>query len=161
MKMKISFGKLIILTSLAFTIIFLSQCSKTNNNGSSTSNYTITDVMKNSANATVFYKALAATGMDTVFKEPGPFTVFVPTDSAFLASGITASTIDATPPSDIRNLILYHTIAGTAMTREAFPSGPAAKIVMGNGDSVFITNGIPGFFVNGVPVRQTDIPASN
>ena len=32
---------------------------------------------------------------------------------------------------------------------------------MGNGDSVFVTNDVTGFFVNGVPVRQSDFLASN
>jgi uncharacterized surface protein with fasciclin (FAS1) repeats len=160
MKMKIPFNKLVLASCFVFTVIFLSQCSKTGTSGNSSS-YTITDIMKNSANATVFYRALSKTGLDTVLKSSGPFTVFVPTDSAFLASGITASTIDSTQTSVVQDLILYHTIAGTAMAKASFPQGPAAKLVMGNGDSVFITNGIPGFFVNGVPVRQSDIVASN
>jgi uncharacterized surface protein with fasciclin (FAS1) repeats len=161
MKMKVPFNKLVLASCFAFIVLFLSRCTKSDKGGSSTSNYTINDIMKSSSNATVLYRAMVKSGMDTVLEAPGPYTFFAPTDSAFLASGITASTVDATPAATIRDLLLYHTIAGTAMSRNAFPAGPAAKLVMANGDSVFITNGISGFFVNGVPVRQADIVASN
>jgi uncharacterized surface protein with fasciclin (FAS1) repeats len=162
MKMKIPFNKLVLASSFAFTVIFLSQCTKSSSSTSSNSNNTITDLAQSSPVTTVFYHALTKTGMDTVLKGSGPFTVFLPTDSAFLASGITSSTIDATANSVVKDLILYHTIAGTAMPRSSFPTGPNAKLIMGNGDSVFVTNdATTGFFVNGIPVRQTDFVASN
>ncbi len=161
MKMSSFTRRLVFASAFLCVVIFLSRCTKTNNSGNSTSGYTITDIMKQSTNATIFYKALATTGLDTVLAGQGPFTAFVPTDSAFAASGITASTITSVPASIVKNLVLYNIIAGSALPRASLPAGPAARMVMANGDSTFITNNSAGLFVNGVPVRQADISASN
>jgi uncharacterized surface protein with fasciclin (FAS1) repeats len=161
MKMRMSARKWAIACSLAIAVVFFNQCTKSTYQSTNTSDYTVTDIMKSSINATVFYKALVATGLDTVLKGQGPFTVFVPTDSAFATSGITASTIASVPASVIKNLILYYTIAGSALNRASFPAGPNARMIMAGGDSVFITNNSAGFFVNGIPIAQSDIQASN
>lgn len=153
--------RLVIVSAFLCTVIILSRCSKANNQGTSASGSTITDILKSSPNATVFYTALTTTGLDTVLKGDGPFTAFIPTDSAFAASGITLSTITSFPSSIIKNLVLYNIIAGSALQRSALPAGPAARMVMANGDSTFITNNSAGLFVNGVPIRQADIAASN
>ena len=161
MKMRSFTKRLVIASAFLCIVIFLSRCNKSNNSGTSATGSTITDIVKASPNATVFYSALTTTGLDTVLKGDGPFTAFIPTDSAFAASGITLSTITSFPSAIIKNLVLYHIIAGSALPRSALPAGPAARMVMADGDSTFITNNSVGFFVNGVPIGQADIAASN
>ncbi|MFI5155402.1 MAG: fasciclin domain-containing protein [Chitinophagales bacterium] len=161
MKMNSFTRRLVFASAFLCAVIFLSRCNKTNNSGNSTTGYTITDIMKQSINATIFNKALTTTGLDTLLAGQGPFTAFIPTDSAFAASGITLSTISSVPASVIKGLVLYDIIAGSALLRASLPAGPAARMVMANGDSTFITNNSAGLFINGIPIREADIKASN
>ena len=122
---------------------------------------TITTVLQTSVNATIFYQAVLRTGLDTIFSSPGPYTVFVPTDSAFIAAGLSSADVAAAPAAAVRDLLLYHTLAGSALITTSFPGGTNYKITAANGDSLFITNSTTGFFVNGIAVQQSDIIVSN
>jgi uncharacterized surface protein with fasciclin (FAS1) repeats len=104
---------------------------------------------------------MSRTGLDTTLNGTGPFTVFVPTDTAFGTVGVTGASLANFPPDSLRRWLLYHTIAGTQLITSSFPSGPNSKIIMANGDSIFVSNGQGGFFVNGIPVESADIIASN
>jgi uncharacterized surface protein with fasciclin (FAS1) repeats len=154
-------------TILPFLLVFFSSvtwhaCTKVS--GPSpviTSNHTITGVVSMGTNTTLLSQALARTGLDSIFNQPGPYTFFVLTDNVLAASGITQSVLSSYPDSVIRNLILYHTLAGEAVYSANFPPGPNYKIIMANGDSVFTTTNGYGFFINGFQVTSTDVSASN
>ena len=142
-------------------VVVLSGCNKSNNSGLNANTSTITTVLKSSINATVFYQATVRTGLDTLFDGPGPYTVFVPTDSAFLAAGISSSSLSSAPAATVKDLLLYHTLAGTTLITTSFPMVSSSKVITANGDSIFISNSSNGFFVNGIPVEQSDILLSN
>jgi len=90
----------------------------------------------------------------------GPFTVFAPTDDAFIQSGITASTIESKTKLELQSLLLYHVLPAQVMAADV-PAGPNAKVVTAGGDSVFVTSNSSGVYVNGISVIQADIEASN
>jgi len=161
MKLKFSSniaGLLISSVILCFTI---PGCNPTNiSSGITPGSSTITSVLENATNTTVFVSLMKRTGLDSVFNSPGPFTVFVPVDNAFTGSGITDSILNSYSDSAVRQILLYHTIAAGLLSSR-FPPGPNGKLVTANGDSVFVTVNSTGVFVNGIPVAAADIIASN
>ncbi|CAM9126218.1 unnamed protein product [Scytosiphon promiscuus] len=63
-------------------------------------------------------EALSASGLDLELAQPGPFTLFVPTNAAFLDSGLGPANVGGLPPTVLENLLLYHTLSG-AVARDA------------------------------------------
>src|SRR5271163_1950722 len=94
----------------------LAGCNKVNQNGSSvTPNNTITQLIGAASNATIFDSAMNRTGMDTIFSQPGPFTLFLPVNNTYAAAGITLTILSSYPDSIVRNWIEYSTVAGVAI----------------------------------------------
>src|SRR5215467_210976 len=91
MKIKLSLSVIALSLFIWLTVTVTPGCNKSNNSGINSQTSTISDILKVGTNATYFYYAMTRTGMDSVLNGTGPFTVFVPTDSAFQASGITIS----------------------------------------------------------------------
>jgi len=152
---------LFLLLSAAMAAIGFANCTKTNvPSGTVTPSSTITAIIKAGTNTTLFESALTRTGLDSIFSGTGPFTVFVVTDNSLIASGITDSVIQNYPDSALRNLVLYQTI-GARLVSASLPSGPNAKIISANGDSVFVTVDSSGIFINGVQATTVDVIAGN
>ncbi len=122
---------------------------------------TISYILANGSNTTLFESAVKQAGLDSTFSGAGPFTVFVPTNDALNQAGITQSVINSTNPVASKNFVLYHTIAGVAMTSSSLIGTKELKVVMANGDSVFITGDSNAIWVNGVPVIAVDLIAAN
>ena len=63
--------------------------------------------------------ALGAAGLVDTLKGPGPFTVFAPTDAAFAALPAgTIETLLADPTGLLTDILLYHAVAGVAMSTD-------------------------------------------
>src|SRR6202035_5294446 len=122
---------------------------------------TISQLLATVSNKTLFNAMLTQTGLDTTLNGPGPFTVFVATDTAFTSAGFTAANLSALPDSVLYRLVTYSIIDGINLGAATIPAGPDAKIITAGGDSIYVSNNSTGIFVNGVPVVQTDVPASN
>ncbi len=120
---------------------------------------TVAGIIQNATDATVFASALAKVHLDTVLTGQGPYTVFVPTNAAFINSGI--NDLSGYSDDSLKNLLSYHIIAGVGLLSTNFPTGPNAKIVVANGDSVFVTANSTGVYVNGIGASNSDILASN
>lgn len=90
----------------------------------------------------------------------GTFTVFAPDDSAFAASGITVSFINALTQQQAQAILLYHTLNSKVLVAD-LPAGPNAKMTTFSGDSVFVSKNSSGIYINGVKVSQNDITADN
>lgn len=140
-------------------LLFGSACKKSSNNPS-TNQQTITTIVSNNANFSLLKTAVVKANLATTLNGTGPFTVFAPSDTAFSGSGITASVINTLTPSQLNTLLLYHTIPANIPAANV-PAGPNAKVITASGDSVFVTKNANGVFVNGIPVTQADIMASN
>ncbi len=137
-------------------------CNKVSSNGSSvTPNSTITQVIGASTNATIFDSAMNSTGVDTIFSQPGPFTLFLPIDNTYAAANITITTLASYPDSVVRNWILYGTVAGEAIFTTNLNVVTDLKVIAANGDSLFLTTLAGSLWVNGVSIVAGNIVAQN
>lgn len=103
--------------------------------------------------------AVQAAGLVDELTGEGPFTVFAPTDEAFAA--LPAGTLDtllADPEGALRDILLYHVVAGKVMSTD-LSDGMMAETLQGAPIAVSIADG--AVKVNGVNVVSADIEASN
>ena len=103
--------------------------------------------------------AVKSADLVTTLQGGGPFTVFAPTNDAFVKLG--ASTINAllVNKEKLKNIILYHAVAGSAVTAEAASVLKEAKMANGAFTSVSMRNG--SLFINDSQIIIKDIKASN
>jgi uncharacterized surface protein with fasciclin (FAS1) repeats len=89
----------------------------------------------------------------------GPFTLFAPTDQAFIDAGIDLAALD-TPEGKValQNILLYHVFSGEVAASDV-TDGMLAKMV--NGDNVKFTVGNGVVTVGGATVTLADVQASN
>jgi uncharacterized surface protein with fasciclin (FAS1) repeats len=158
MKIKNHFRSIILSSLLGLTVVSFSSCDKDDDDPVVTS--TITDIVVANASYSVLKEAVVKAGLDATLKSAGPFTVFAPDNAAFSAAGITSATVASQTPTQLSDLLLYHTI-GAKILAAGVPAGPNAKVVTAGGDSIFVTNKPAGVFINGIQVAQADIPADN
>jgi uncharacterized surface protein with fasciclin (FAS1) repeats len=154
--MKTTFNKLL-LAVLAGSLISLTSCDKDDD---PIITNTITDVVVNSASFSVLEEAVVKANLATTLSGAGPFTVFAPDNAAFTAAGISSATVASLTPTQLSDLLLYHTI-GSKILAAAVPAGPNAKVVTAGGDSVFVTRNASGVYVNGIKVAVADLNADN
>ncbi|HEY4154641.1 MAG TPA: fasciclin domain-containing protein [Puia sp.] len=136
-------------------------CNKNAPNSIDYKTSTISYILANGSNTSFFESVILKANLDTIFNGAGPFTVFVPTNDAFNQAGISQPELSTYSSEEAKNLVLYHTVAGTALTSVDFIGAKEKKIIMANGDSVFITGDSNRIFVNGVPVTAVDVKAAN
>ena len=148
------------IVGILFCLIVASCKKDSTTNNPPPAGTTITDVVAANSSFTILNKAIVKADLGTTLSGTGPFTVFGPTDSAFNVSGIQSTDIDTMSADRLKNILLYHTIPSKILAADV-PAGPNAKVVTSSGDSVFVTKNAQGVYVNGVPVTQADISASN
>lgn len=97
----------------------------------------------------------------TALSGDGTFTVFAPTNDAFVAllGAIGQTQLSDVPESVIRDLLEYHVIATAAIMSDGLNNGDEATTVSGEDVSVVI-NG-DGVFISGAKVVIPDVEASN
>lgn len=64
----------------------------------------------NPAEFSLLAAALTKAGLIDALKGDGPFTVFAPTDAAFLAAGVDQAFIDAATPAELQPILLHHVV---------------------------------------------------
>jgi uncharacterized surface protein with fasciclin (FAS1) repeats len=143
------------LSALVFTV---SSCDK--DDDAPPAPPTITSQVVAAANLSLLESAVVKANLATTLEGAGPYTVFAPTDDAFTASGITATTINTLSAAQLQSILLYHTLPAEVFAANV-PAGPNAKVITASGDSVFVTRNGTGVYVNGTNVTQADIDASN
>jgi len=129
------------------------------------------DVMQGPANITdtaiaagfpTLVAALQATGLDSVLAdENSTFTVFAPTEEAFAALGTDTINSLLADPDTLRDILLYHVVAGAAVDSTTAISLAGTTVEMANGDSTAITLDGSNLLINQSTVVATDVPASN
>ncbi|MDH3300767.1 MAG: fasciclin domain-containing protein [Acidimicrobiia bacterium] len=124
---------------------------------------TIVDVAVANGSFTTLVAAVQAAGLDTTLSGDGPFTVFAPTDDAFVAAldalGLTAEELLA-DTATLESILTYHVVAGEV---------PSSDVVTMDGQSVATVNGaemtisVDGdtVMVNDATVTAVDVEASN
>ena len=104
-------------------------------------------------------KAATAAGLVDTLKDPGPFTVFAPTDAAFAA--LPAGTLDGLlkDPAKLKGILLYHVVSGK-VTADQVVKLTSATTVEGKPVKITVKDGAV-YLNDTVKVVTTDIPASN
>ncbi|MBK8112612.1 MAG: fasciclin domain-containing protein [Saprospiraceae bacterium] len=103
--------------------------------------------------------AVSAAGLVSTLQGDGPFTVFAPTDAAFAA--LPAGTIEALladPQGLLTQILLYHAVAGEALSSDLSNGQTIATI---NGKEITITINADGVFINNAKVTVADLLADN
>jgi uncharacterized surface protein with fasciclin (FAS1) repeats len=144
---------------LSTTALVFTNCKK-KNDPVPTSSKTITQIVVDDDNFSTLEAAVLKAKLETTLAGVGPFTVFAPDNTAFAASGITSQVLATLTDIQVKNILLYHTLAANVPAANV-PAGPNAKVITASGDSVFLTKNTAGVFVNGIKVKQADIFASN
>lgn len=122
---------------------------------------TITEVAANDNSLSTFNQAIEAAGLTEALSEPGPYTVFAPSDQAF----------DALPPDALQQLLLpenrdqlrqllsYHVVP-EALPANQLQSGQVDTLA-GAPLTVEVDPGIQDVAVNNAVVTQPNLQASN
>ena len=103
-------------------------------------------------------KLLTRAGLVNALRQPGPYTVFAPTDAAF------KKVPKATLQSLLRNkaklkaVLLYHVVPGKVTAADVVKLSSAKTL---SGKNVRIRVSGSNVFVNAAKVTKVDVPASN
>ncbi|MEC5145949.1 fasciclin domain-containing protein [Chitinophaga sp. 212800010-3] len=118
---------------------------------------TLATYLKGEKDAQLFSTALQLSGLDTVFSSGGPYTLFVPADSAFINAGFTAEKLRSLDKKTLGGMIGYLILPGRIgkSSQVGFMSDtltslhPRYKPV--------VTQNYYGAFFNGVKVTEGNI----
>ncbi|MBE2240549.1 MAG: fasciclin domain-containing protein [Caldilineaceae bacterium] len=119
----------------------------------------IAEVAAAAGNFTTLLAAVEAAGLVDELTSEGPFTVFAPTDEAFAA--LPDGTVDALladPEGALRDILLYHVVAGKVMSGD-LSDGMTADTLQGAPITVSLADG--AVKVNDSNVVAADVEASN
>ena len=123
---------------------------------------TILDGARGNPDFSILVTAIEATGLQGALGHPGDlYTVFAPTNAAFEALG--TETIEAllADPDTLREILLYHVIAGTVVDAATAVTLVGNSIEAGSGDRFTLRLDGSNLFVNDSLIVATDIAASN
>ena len=99
--------------------------------------------------------ALEKANLTTALKGEGPFTVFAPSDQAFIDAGISLDDFDA---DTLANILTYHVVSGKVMSTD-LSNGMMATAL--NGGTLVFSISESSVSVNGANVILANVPVSN
>ena len=103
-------------------------------------------------------KLVTRAGLVGALQQPGPYTVFAPTDAAF--KKVPKKTLNALlrNKAKLRAVLLYHVVSGKVAAADVVKLSSAKTL---NGKSVRIRVSGMNVFVNSAKVTTTDVMATN
>ncbi len=121
----------------------------------------IVDTAKAAGQFSILLKAATAAGMDKVLMQPGPYTVFAPTDAAFnaLPPGKLEMLMKPENKDMLMKVLGYHTLFGSLKTRDLKEDKSAATATIGM--PVVIEKKSGAVMVNDAKITQPDVAADN
>ena len=121
----------------------------------------IVETANASGQFSILLRAAAAAGMDKTLMQPGPYTVFAPTDAAFnaLPPGMLEMLMKPENREMLKMVLGYHTLFGRLTTKDLKDDKSAAKT--SNGSPVVLEKKDGGVMVNEAKIVQPDMPADN
>ncbi|HSC50841.1 MAG TPA: fasciclin domain-containing protein [Gaiellaceae bacterium] len=107
---------------------------------------------------TTLTKLLKRAGLVSALRQPGPYTVFAPTDAAF--KKVPKRTLNAllANKAKLKAVLLYHVVAGKVTAADVSMLSSAKTL---NGKKVSIRVSGANVFVNKAKVTKADVMASN
>jgi len=103
-------------------------------------------------------KLLTRAGLVGALEQPGPYTVFAPTDAAFKKVPKATLKTLLRHPAKLKAVLLYHVVSGRVTAADAAKLSSAKTL---NGKSVRIRTAGMNVFVNSAKVTKADVDASN
>ena len=161
--MKNLFKFRIIIALISFTSFTIS-CD---NDDEPMADNTITGVAQTNANLSVLVQALVKTKLAATLQGVGPYTVFAPTDAAFVAFLKTTpyATLNDVPTDMLTQILLNHVVSGKKMSTDlttGYVKTLAASATSGSNTMSMYVNTASGVLLNGVATVTTkDVMASN
>ena len=161
--MKNLFKFRIIIALISFTSFTIS-CD---NDDEPMADNTITGVAQTNANLSVLVQALVKTKLAATLQGVGPYTVFAPTDAAFVAFLKTTpyATLNDVPTDMLTQILLNHVVSGKKMSTDlttGYVKTLAASATSGSNTMSMYVNTASGVLLNGVAtVTVKDVMASN
>jgi len=159
-----NYAKLIKLTLLVVSSTLMFSCS---DDDSPTQNNSITDIASGNPNFSILVDALTRADLAETLDQEGPYTVFAPTNDAFMnfldANGF--ESLDDVPVATLTQVLLNHVVSGTNLST-GLTTGYVKTLAKGSASSsntlsMFI-NTASGIRLNGVSsVTTADIMADN
>ena len=112
------------------------------------------------ANFNTLVKAVKAADLVATLKSDGPFTVFAPTDAAFvrLSEGTLATLLKPENAKKLQSILTYHVVPGRVMASEVVAL-KSAKTVNGQQIAIKVESG--EVYVDNARVIKTDIIGTN
>lgn len=123
----------------------------------------IVDTAIQAGNFKTLVAALQAAGLSDALKEPGPFTVFAPSDDAFgkLPPGTLDDLLKPENKDKLVKILTYHVVAGRYMAADVKQLPDGAKVPTLSGQSITVTFKGDDIFVDGAKVIAADAAADN
>ncbi|GAA4312375.1 hypothetical protein GCM10023149_07710 [Mucilaginibacter gynuensis] len=136
-----------------------------------TDSRSLISILKNNFNFSMFYTALQRVGLDKTLEGKGPYTLMVPDNNAFAASGINADSLARIDTAKLRKLLLYH-ILPQSLPYKAMPQAIGVTFTTMAGLPVYFSQPVPAqnqtqqvgkgiVHINGVTVNAVDLAAGN
>jgi uncharacterized surface protein with fasciclin (FAS1) repeats len=103
-------------------------------------------------------KLLTRAGLINALRQPGPFTVFAPTDAAFKRVPKRTLNVLLHNKAKLKAVLLYHVVSGKVTAADVAKLSSAKTL---NGKAVRIRVSRANVFVNSAKVTKPDVMASN
>lgn len=150
-------------TTVAVSVVDGPVVSPAGTLGEPTKVGTVIEVAETHPELGTFRAAVRAAGWDRILGNPGPYTLFAPTDEAFVAAldqlGMTADELFA-DTALVSRIVAYHVLAGRLPSSTVFTLN-AQRVPTMNGGTVAIDVENNRLFINSADVVEYDIRASN
>lgn len=158
--------KIVILTMAVALMVLLTSAvnlaqNETRNIGTNLSGENIVEVATADGDFDTLVSALNVTGLAGTLSGPGPYTVFAPTDEAFLKlpPGVLENlTTNESQRNTLRDILTYHVVPGIVLSSD-LRDGMVLRTMEGGDLKVTVENG--QMMVNGVNIVRPSINASN
>ncbi len=157
-KLYVKSGLLIgfLLTGLTFT-----GCKDDDDEIAEEPNQTIVQLVVDDPDFSFLEAAVVKADLAAALSAAGPFTVFAPTNDAFIAAGFAnEAAVTAAPKETLDAILKYHVLNGS-VTSGAIPAAANTETATLGGKNTYITKNQTGVFINGSRVIQADVAASN
>lgn len=119
----------------------------------------IVEVAQKTPQLSTLVEAVVAAELVKTLEEPGPYTVFAPTNEAFEALGGTLETLlEPANKAELAEVLTYHVVPGE-LTAADLSNGQMLETVQGDSLVIKVSNG--NVTVNGAAVATADVEASN
>ena len=161
MKIRWRTNSKLLLSLLVANFLFSTACNKQESNNINPQTSSLGYILANGTNTTIFNSAVVKGGLDSLFSGPSIFTLLVPNDQACNVSGFTQAMINGFTYDQARQWVLYQTYAGTALTFGSFIGKTEDKLIMANGDSVFVSGDSNRTYVNGFQFLNSEAAGNN